>query len=252
MKTTPFDVNAVTLRGKVTGIYATAKITRVYLSIKDFQQKANEDGWIKRNNVSVTFYGYEGVQAVKGIGKGDNVTVTGVIQNIRDIKTGKWHQECWGLTLTKTLSLLEIASEGSIIGSVYPEDENTVILRGKVVSVHLYNNNWLNFTIKTRVQDANKPKVYYNSVNSVSAFSRTAIEDAAELERGGVQVMVVGKLEGIEKEDENGKKQVHENVTVRDFRIINKRPPQNKADDVLLAAVQQATELPLPEPETEN
>ena len=232
MKSTPFDMNRVVLRGKVTGIYSTPKVTRLYLAIKDFQQKANENGWVRRNNVAVTFYGYDGAAAVKQVSKGEYVEVSGVIQNTRDVKTGKWSQECWGLTVDRCASLLERYSDGNVVGTVYPEDENLVILRGKVVSVHLYNSNWVNFTIKTRVADPSKPKTFYNSTNSVSYFSRTAVADANELERPGAQVLVIGKVEGVEKE-EQGKKVLHENVVVRDYSIINLKAPDGPIEKTL-------------------
>lgn len=223
MKTTPYDKNIVFLRGRVQGKYVSSKVSRLYVKVKDYQQKADSDGRIKRNTVTVTFHGREGLKAIENLNRYDHVDVKGIMQSIRDPRTGKWSQECWGLEVCRTPTLLELATGGEIIGDTYPEDDNVVVIRGKVTSCHGHDNHWITITVKTMIAEEGTKAKYLSSTSMT-----WHVDDAAtvlhELEREGTEVAVVGKIESVQRQSRSGRTYMFENVTVRDLKIISPMP----------------------------
>lgn len=224
MKTTPFDKNTVFLRGKVQGKYTSPKVSRLYVAVKDYQQKPDEDGRIKRNVITITFYGREGLKEVESVNKNDRVDVKGIMQSVRDPKTEKWSQECWGLSVSKSPSLLDLATKGEFSGRIYPEDENVVVIRGKVSSCHGHDKHWITLTVRTMIIDKVNPKTKYLSNTSMTWHVEDSAVALHELEREGTEVVVVGKIESIQRNSKDGRVYKYENVTVRDLKIISAVP----------------------------
>lgn len=224
MKTTPFDKNTVFLRGKVQGTYKSPKVSRLYVTVRDYQQKPDEDGRIRRNTITITFYGREGLKAVENLNRGDRVDVKGIMQSVRDPKTGKWSQECWGLNVTKTPSLLALATKGEFSGNVYSEDENIVVIRGKVSSCHGHDKHWITIAVKTMITDSVNPKTKYLSNTSMTWHVDDAATVLHELEREGTEVVAVGKIESVQRNSRDGRSYRFENVTIRDLKIISGVP----------------------------
>ncbi|MFT4145599.1 MAG: hypothetical protein QM644_14185 [Mobilitalea sp.] len=223
MKTTPYDKNTVFLRGRVQGKYISPKVSRLYVTVRDYQQKADGDGRIRRNTVTITFYGREGLKAIENVNKYDHVDVKGIMQSIRDPKTNKWSQECWGLEVNKTPTLLELATRGEVIGDTYPEDDNVVVVRGKVSSCHGHDKHWITVTVKTMIaEEGSKSK--YLSNTSMTWYVEDAATVIHELEREGTEVAIVGKIESVQRSSRVGRAYMFENVTVRDLKIISTMP----------------------------
>ena len=224
MRTTPYDKNTVFLRGRVQGKYTNPKVSRLYVTVRDYQQKADQDGRIRRNTVTITFYGREGLRAIENVNKYDHVDVKGIMQSTRDPKTGRWSQECWGIDVKKTPSLLELATRGEIVGDTYPEDDNIVAIRGKVSSCHGHEKHWITLTVKTMIAEEGS-KTKYLSNTSMTWYVDDAAKVLLELEREGSEVVVVGKIESVQRNSrDSGRSYMFENVTVRDLKIISPMP----------------------------
>lgn len=217
------DKNTVFLRGRVQGKYVSPKVSRLYVTVKDYQQKADDEGRIRRNTVTITFYGREGVKTLENINKYDHVDVRGIMQSIRDPKTGKWSQECWGLEIKKTPSLIELATRGEYSGDIYPEDDNIVVIRGKVTSCHGFDNHWISITVKTKIAEEGS-KVKYISNTSMTWYVDDAATVLNELERNGTEIVAVGKIESVERNSRSGRNYKYENVTIRDLKIVSPIP----------------------------
>ncbi len=222
MKTTPHDKNVVFLRGKVQGKYTSPKVSRLYVLVKDYQQKA-DDGRIKRNSVTITFYGREGLKVIENVKRNDHVDIRGIMQSIKDPKSGNWSQECWGLSVEKTPTLIDLATRGEFSGGVYPEDDNLVVIRGKVSSCHGYNKHWLSLAVKTMINNEGT-NARYLSNTYMTWYVNEAAAVIHELEREGTEVVVVGKIESVVRHSKSGRSYRFENVTVRDLRIISPAP----------------------------
>lgn len=260
MKTTPFDKNTVFLRGRVQGKYISPKVSRLYVTVRDYQQKADSDGRIKRNTITITFYGREGLKAIENVNKYDHVDVKGIMQSVRDPKTNKWSQECWGIDVKKTPTLLELATRGEIIGSAYPEDDNVVVIRGKVSSCHGHNKHWVTITVKTMISEEGT-KTKYLSNTAMTWYVDDAATVLLELEREGTEIAIVGKIESVERNSRKGRNYKFENVTVRDLKIISPVPKivtsklvndikgalAHKAKNDGQKLMEEGDELPLPE-----
>lgn len=223
MKTTPYDKNTVFLRGRVQGKYTSPKVSRLYVIVRDYQQKADGDGRIKRSTVTITYYGREGLKAVKKVNKYDHVDVKGIMQSVRDPRSNKWSQECWGLEVNRTPTLLELATCGEIAGSAYPEDDNVVVIRGKVSSCHGHDIHWVTLTVRTMIAEEGS-KTKYLSNTSMTWYVEDAAAVIHELEREGTEVVVVGKIESVKRNSRSGRSYMFENVTVRDLKIISVMP----------------------------
>lgn len=238
MKTTPDDKNVVFLREQVQGMYTSPKVSRLYLMVKDYQQKADEDGRHKRNTVTITFYGREGLKALDGINKYNHVDVRGIMQSVRDPKTGRWGQECWGISVSKTPTLIELATKGEITGGTYPEDDNLVVIRGKVSACHAYSKHWITLSVKTQVTDSTTDSRYLSNTTMTWYVSDAAVV-LHELEREGAEVVLIGKIESVERTNsKDGKTYMYENVTVRDLKIISDMP--KSVTETLVAEMQAA------------
>lgn len=233
MKGTPNDHNTVFIRGKVTGKYVTPKIARLYVSVKDYQQKPDDSGYAKRNSITITFYG-DDVKKIENVNARDRVDIKGVIQSVRDPRSGKWSQECWGLEVTPTRTLIEMATQGEFKGDIFPEDENIVTIRGKVAAVYPHTENWVEVMIKTNLTDPATGKAHISN-SRLTWYVRDSVRVTSLLQREGTEVIAVGKIESIERQRNNGKKYRFESVTVRDLKILN--PPKRDYTDTLMNSV---------------
>lgn len=226
------DINKVTLRGVITNIISNPKTTIVTVSTRDYQRKRDANGRLHTDAPVVTFFDKEGQDVADKFKKLDHVTVEAIIQNTYNHLQLDGRQECWGIKIEKTMSLIENANEGQEaavhpgrFGHLYPDDINQVVLTGKVTNVAA-RGAWARISIKTNTDG-------YRSVSFVSYYVQDAEQYARVLTKGST-ISVVGKVTVAERNGVNGNKGKrirYEEVIARELVVLNRATNTEGKDD---------------------
>lgn len=103
-------------------------------------QKKDKNGLIQRDVISVHFFDDQATMYNNRFEEGDFVTVTAVMQTVRNHYTGTYTVETWGLSMGPKYV------NGKII-----RDCNNVQIRGKIESVNVINDNYIIINVLTKV-----------------------------------------------------------------------------------------------------
>lgn len=119
--------------------------------------KYKEDGKIDRNLVAVYFFDELSKHYNKRFEQDDFVTVSGVVQTVRDHYNGTYFVTIWGLSM----------GPKKIRGKVI-NDQNFLEIRGKIESVKVINSNYMIINVLTKVEKKYKNPNEDSSVKKIT------------------------------------------------------------------------------------
>lgn len=188
-------INLVELRGRISHIYSTPKVTLITVVTRDYKsQRPEGERRYPADSLTVSFFGKE----AEGFSEGDMVTIKAHNQSTYDPDRLTSRQECWGDSIERQAPVF---SEAGADSGIFEDDFNRFILRGKVERVSFPPGSTGMAFLTVETTDGK-----YQSHNSVVYSARNVKESLARQKIAqGATVEITGRFTTKKKRDERGK-----------------------------------------------
>jgi hypothetical protein len=188
-------INLVELRGRISHIYSTPKVTLITIVTRDYkQQRQKEDRRYPADSPTVSFFGKE----AEGFSEGDMVTIKAHNQSTYDPDRLTSRQECWGDSIERQAPVF---SEAGADSGIFEDDLNRFIIRGKVERVTFPAGSTGMAFLTVETTDGT-----YQSHNAIVYSSRDVRSSLARQKVAqGATVEITGRFTTRKKRDERGK-----------------------------------------------